>query len=92
MKKSDKWYDKFMYVLASRLEPWRKYLTIKQIRYEMATAESGVKSQELQYWIQVGKYIVISINAVDMILTFWPRKIYKSIFAFRHLFLSDKDQ
>jgi hypothetical protein len=48
MKKSDKWYDKFMYVLPPG---WSHdgNLTIKQIRYEMATAESGVKSQELQY-------------------------------------------
>jgi hypothetical protein len=43
MKKSDKWYDKFMYVFGP--PGWShdgSTLTIKQIRYEMATAESGV--------------------------------------------------
>jgi hypothetical protein len=42
MKKSDKWYDKFMYVFGPPV--WShdgSTLTIKQIRYEMATAESG---------------------------------------------------
>jgi hypothetical protein len=29
----------------------------------MAAAEMGVKSQELQYWIQVKEIYVISINA-----------------------------
>lgn len=44
MKKSDKWYDKFMYVFGP--PGWShdgSTLTIKQIRYEMATSsESGV--------------------------------------------------
>jgi hypothetical protein len=42
MKKSDKWYDKFMYVLG--LPVWSgSTLTIKQIRYEMAAARNGCK-------------------------------------------------
>jgi hypothetical protein len=45
MKKSDKWYDKFMYVLGLPEPAMTKYSYHKAERYEMATAESGVKSR-----------------------------------------------
>jgi hypothetical protein len=59
-----------MYVLGLPVGAMTEVLYHKAIRYEMATAESGFKISKCSTEFRLAKYIVISINAVDMILTF----------------------